>query len=121
MTHAVLKTVAAFLNTEGGDLLIGVADDGSITGTEADKLESDDKFMLHLAQVVRNGLGGTFNDVTFSRVVTPLAAGLRAFGDGDMSGAAEGLATAGPDLARIGGSVLQRDVVGETLAVARSR
>jgi predicted HTH transcriptional regulator len=45
------------LNTEGGDLLIGVADDGSIVGIERDQFESDDKFMLHLAQVVRNGLG----------------------------------------------------------------
>ncbi len=57
VTHAVLKTIAAFLNTEGGDLLIGVADDGSIVGIERDRLESDDKFMRHLAQVVRNGLG----------------------------------------------------------------
>jgi hypothetical protein len=57
MTHAVLKTIAAFLNTEGGDLLIGVADDGSIVGIERDQLDSDDKFMRHLAQVVRNGLG----------------------------------------------------------------
>src|SRR6185295_2745086 len=29
VTTAVLKTIAAFLNTEGGDLLIGVADDRS--------------------------------------------------------------------------------------------
>jgi hypothetical protein len=57
VTHAVLKTIAAFLNTEGGDLLIGVADDGSIVGVERDQLESDDKFMRHLAQMVRNGLG----------------------------------------------------------------
>ncbi len=57
VTHGVLKTVAAFLNTEGGDLLIGVADDGSIVGTEPDQLENDDRFMRHLAQVVRNGLG----------------------------------------------------------------
>jgi type I site-specific restriction-modification system R (restriction) subunit len=57
ITHAVLKPIAAFLNTEGGDLLIGVADDGSIIGIERDQLESDDKFMRHLAQVVRNGLG----------------------------------------------------------------
>jgi type I restriction enzyme R subunit len=57
VTCAVLKTIAAFLNTEGGDLLIGVADDGSIVGIERDRLESDDKFMRHLAQVVRNGLG----------------------------------------------------------------
>jgi type I restriction enzyme R subunit len=57
VTHAVLKTIAAFLNTEGGDLLIGVADDGSIVGVEKDRLETDDKFMRHLSQVVRNGLG----------------------------------------------------------------
>jgi hypothetical protein len=57
VTHAVLKTIAAFLNTEGGDLLIGVADDGSIVGIDRDQLESDDRFMRHLAQVVRNGLG----------------------------------------------------------------
>jgi len=57
VTHAVLKTIAAFLNTEGGDLLIGVADDRSIVGIEVDGLENDDKFMRHLAQVVRNGLG----------------------------------------------------------------
>ncbi|MGH7805991.1 MAG: AlbA family DNA-binding domain-containing protein, partial [Candidatus Binatia bacterium] len=57
VTHAALKTIAAFLNTEGGDLLIGVADDGSIVGIERDQLENDDKFMRHLAQQVRNGLG----------------------------------------------------------------
>jgi type I restriction enzyme R subunit len=57
ITHAVLKTIAAFLNTEGGDLLIGVADDKSIVGMEPDRFESEDKFMLHLAQCVRNGLG----------------------------------------------------------------
>jgi predicted HTH transcriptional regulator len=57
VTHAVLKTIAAFLNTEGGDLLIGVADDGSVVGIERDSLENDDKFMRHFAQVVRNGLG----------------------------------------------------------------
>jgi type I restriction enzyme R subunit len=57
VTMAVLKTIAAFLNTEGGDLLIGAADDGTITGIERDQLDSDDKFMRHLAQAVRNGLG----------------------------------------------------------------
>jgi len=57
VTYAVLKTIAAFLNTRGGDLLIGVADDGAVVGIEHDQLENDDKFMRHLAQVVRNGLG----------------------------------------------------------------
>ena len=57
VTHAAIKTIAAFLNTEGGDLLIGVADDGTAVGIEHDRLDTRDKFMLHLAQVVRNGLG----------------------------------------------------------------
>lgn len=57
VTHSVLKTIAAFLNTEGGDLLIGVADDRTVLGIDHDRLENDDRFMLHLAQVVRNGLG----------------------------------------------------------------
>ncbi len=57
VTHASLKTIAAFLNTEGGDLLLGVADDGSVVGIERDRLDGDDRFMLHLAQVVRNALG----------------------------------------------------------------
>lgn len=37
-------------------MLIGVADDGSIVGTERDQLENGDKFTRHLSQVVRNGL-----------------------------------------------------------------
>jgi len=57
ITYSVLKTIAAFLNTEGGDLLIGVADDRKVLGIDHDQLENDDKFMRHLTQVVRNGLG----------------------------------------------------------------
>jgi hypothetical protein len=57
ITHAALKTIAAFLNTEGGDLLLGVADDGSVLGIELDRLESNDKYLRHVAQAVRNGLG----------------------------------------------------------------
>jgi type I restriction enzyme R subunit len=57
ITHSVLKTIAAFLNTAGGDLLIGVSDNGKVTGIEQDQFENDDEFMRHLAQAVRNGLG----------------------------------------------------------------
>jgi predicted HTH transcriptional regulator len=67
VTHAALKTIAAFLNTEGGDLLIGVDDDRKVLGIAHDRLETDDKFMLNLAQVVRNSLGdraGTCIDPT---------------------------------------------------------
>jgi type I restriction enzyme R subunit len=67
ITHAVLKTIAAFLNTEGGDLLIGVSDDRSVLGIDADRFESDDRFMLHLSHVVGAALGdraGTCIDPT---------------------------------------------------------
>ena len=57
VTHAALATIAAFLNTEGGDLLIGVADDRTVLGIDHDRLETDDKFLRHLAQAVRTGLG----------------------------------------------------------------
>jgi hypothetical protein len=35
--QVIVKTVAAFLNAQGGDLLIGVQDDGSISGIEVDQ------------------------------------------------------------------------------------
>ena len=62
---ASLKTIAAFLNSrEGGTLLIGVADDGSVFGLESDyatlrKPGKDDRdlFGLHLNQAVINALG----------------------------------------------------------------
>jgi predicted HTH transcriptional regulator len=36
LEYGVLKTLAAFLNTDGGVLVIGIADDGTIHGTEVD-------------------------------------------------------------------------------------
>lgn len=57
--HAVLKTVAAFLNTDGGTLLVGVADDGTIVGNQVDQLESRDKFERHFTQIVTDRLGVT--------------------------------------------------------------
>lgn len=57
ITHAVLKTIAAFLNSDGGTLLIGVADDGSIVGVEQDGFPNADKFLLHLYNVIKSSLG----------------------------------------------------------------
>lgn len=54
--HAVLKTIFAFLNSEGGDLLIGVTDDGCIV-VETDKLDNDDRFLLHLWGLIKTCLG----------------------------------------------------------------
>lgn len=36
LESVIIKTLAGFMNTQGGSLLIGVADDGSIIGLEAD-------------------------------------------------------------------------------------
>jgi hypothetical protein len=46
--HETLKTIAAFLNSEGGTLLIGVSDSGEILGLDADGFENDDRFLQTL-------------------------------------------------------------------------
>ena len=56
--NACLKTVAGFLNSAGGVLLIGVADDGTTLGLASDGFSSEDKTLLHLTALVRNHLGG---------------------------------------------------------------
>jgi predicted HTH transcriptional regulator len=61
ITHAALKTIAAFLNTEGGTLLIGVDDEGTAVGIESDDFPTDDRFLLHLYGVIKGSMG---NDVT---------------------------------------------------------
>ena len=57
ITHACLKTIAAFLNGEGGVLLIGVEDRGGICGIEHDGFPDDDKFLLHLYNYIQDWLG----------------------------------------------------------------
>jgi len=52
-----LKTVAAYLNSDGGILLIGVADDGSLLGLDNDHFRSEDKFLLHWVNLLRSYLG----------------------------------------------------------------
>lgn len=54
MESVVLKTLAAFLNTDGGTLVVGVADDGSATGIEADGFKSEDEMSRHLVNKVRD-------------------------------------------------------------------
>src|SRR3546814_12750902 len=39
MQVTVLKTIAGFLNAKGGTLLIGVSDDGQVTGLSADNFK----------------------------------------------------------------------------------
>lgn len=57
MEIAVLKTIAGFLNTHGGTLVIGVADDGNPVGIEADGFANEDKMSQHLANLVNDRIG----------------------------------------------------------------
>lgn len=58
--HANLKTVAGFMNSEGGTLLVGVADNGSVAGFEEDGFDSDDKALLHFNNLVNQHIGTEF-------------------------------------------------------------
>jgi len=69
---AVAKTIAGFLNAEGGTLLIGVADDGSVVGLKRDlavmKTPDVDRYQLWLTDHMQTSLGKaavTFVTVTF--------------------------------------------------------
>jgi len=64
LEYVVAKTISAFLNSEGGTLIIGVDDDGNILGLEKDiqtlSKQNVDGFELHLRQVVKKYLGTNF-------------------------------------------------------------
>jgi hypothetical protein len=57
ITHSCLKTIAAFLNTGGGKLLIGVSDGGNIVGIKKDGFPNNDKYQLHLYNLIKEYLG----------------------------------------------------------------
>lgn len=60
MEDAVIKMLAGFLNTDGGTLLIGIADDGGVAGIDADEFKNEDAMSLHLTNLVRDRM----NDVS---------------------------------------------------------
>jgi hypothetical protein len=68
LEYSVIKTIAAFSNTHGGTLLIGVSDDKKVIGLECDfktlKRKDVDGFTQHLANLIRNRLG----DVIFDHI-----------------------------------------------------
>lgn len=60
MEKAVLKTIVAFLNTDGGDLLVGVNDDGRIIGIDEENFENRDKMNLHMTNMLASRIGSEF-------------------------------------------------------------
>ena len=68
LNHAVVKTVAAFANTKGGDLLIGVSDDNEIIGIEIDKYKSTDEFVRTVTRKLESDIKP--NPISISGLVT---------------------------------------------------
>ena len=59
ITWASLKTIAGFLNTQGGKLIVGVADNGEIVGIEKDGFQNVDKWQLNFSNNISDKLGLT--------------------------------------------------------------
>ena len=57
---AWLKSVVAFLNSQGGVLLIGVDDRGMPLGLEADRFDNEDKCRLHFKNLLKQHIGLEF-------------------------------------------------------------
>lgn len=76
--YAAMKTLAAFMNSEGGTLLLGVSDKGEVLGLEKDfstfttpDTNKFDKFKLHLTDLIGTYLGqsvGTMVKVQFESI-----------------------------------------------------
>jgi hypothetical protein len=57
IADTVLKTVVAFLNTEGGTLIIGQDDDKNILGIETDKFKNQDDCSKFLKDKIKSNIG----------------------------------------------------------------
>jgi predicted HTH transcriptional regulator len=67
-----LKTIVAFLNTDGGNLLIGVDDEGNVTGLGEEMAKfhkNEDKFLLHFKDLIKAKIGGDFYPLIEYRIV----------------------------------------------------
>ena len=59
---ASLKTIVAFLNSDGGTLLIGVDDNGELLGVEPDGFDNDDKYLRHFSSLFNQHIGLEFSE-----------------------------------------------------------
>jgi schlafen family protein len=64
LEEVIVKTIAGFMNANGGDLLIGVDDNGNILGLEHDYIslrkKNQDGFELKIYQLINNYIGIEF-------------------------------------------------------------
>jgi len=66
---AWLKAIVAFLNSAGGALLIGVDDEGKMTGLEADDFANKDKCLLHVKNLINHHIGAEFSSSISTNVI----------------------------------------------------
>lgn len=69
LEDVIMKSIAAFSNGDGGTLLIGVDDEGTILGLENDYSTLDgtkDEFELHLRELVKKNFGPGFATTNIS-------------------------------------------------------
>ena len=68
MEDEVLGAIAAFLNTDGGVLYIGVQDDGTaLDAVKVDRFTDEDKMSLHLVNLVEKGIDNSvWSDIKIS-------------------------------------------------------
>ena len=78
---AVVKSIAGFMNSHGGTLLVGVADDGTVVGIEQDfpflKAPDTDRWELWLTDLISKTLG--------KLAATELIVRFAGFGDGSIA------------------------------------
>ena len=60
MEKAVLKTIVAFLNTDGGTLMVGVSDDATICGIDLESFDNKDKLNLHFTNMLSSSIGNEY-------------------------------------------------------------
>lgn len=72
LEYVIAKTISAFLNSDGGTLIIGIDDNGNVLGLDKDintlSKQNTDGFELHLRQVIKKHLGSYFEkhlDISF--------------------------------------------------------
>jgi len=66
LEYVIVKTISAFLNSDGGNLFIGVADDGQMLGLDRDyrsfqKRSNRDGFLLKLSSLISRDIGKGFH------------------------------------------------------------
>jgi hypothetical protein len=70
MELAWLKTVVAYLNTEGGVILLGVDDAGKVLGLDNDGFANDDKALRHVENLIARHIGPAYFPYIRSRMIS---------------------------------------------------